>query len=123
MSATLDKVLDRWETESLWGWDFPMMAMTACRLGRFDDAVNLLLMDSPKNTYMPNGHNRQCDSGTLSHGSGTLSHDSGALPLYLPGNGGLLIAAAMLAAGFEGKAGSSFPEGFIVKSEGLHAYL
>jgi hypothetical protein len=86
-----------------------MMAMTACRLGRFDDAVNLLLMDNPKNTYMPNGHNRQSGSGTL--------------PLYLPGNGGLLIAAAMLAAGFGKKTGSSFPNGFTVNSEGLHAYL
>jgi hypothetical protein len=109
MSATLDKVLAVWDTESLWGWDFPMMAMTACRLGRFDDAVKLLLMDSPKNTYMPNGHNRQGGSAPL--------------PLYLPGNGGLLIAAAMMAAGFGNKTGSSFPNGFTVRAEGLYAYL
>ncbi|MDR1308009.1 MAG: hypothetical protein LBK74_10605, partial [Treponema sp.] len=113
MSATLDKVLEVWDMDSLWGWDFPMMAMTACRLGRYDDAIDILLMDSPKNTYMPNGHNRQ--------------QGSGALPLYLPGNGGLLIASAMMAAGYGGpagvKTGCSFPKGFTLKAEGLHAYI
>jgi hypothetical protein len=113
MAATLDKVLETWDMDSLWGWDFPMMAMTACRLGRYNDAVNLLLMDSPKNTYLPNGHNRQ--------------RGYEALPLYLPGNGGLLIAAAMLAAGYGAKSGaksgSSFPGGFTLKTEGLHGYL
>ncbi|MDR0732039.1 MAG: hypothetical protein LBF63_10255, partial [Treponema sp.] len=117
MSATLDKVLEVWDMDSLWGWDFPMMAMTACRLGRYDDAVDLLLMDSPKNTYMPNGHNRQ--------------QGSDALPLYLPGNGGLLIASAMMAAGYGGpagglaggKTGSSFPRSFAIHAEGLHAYI
>jgi hypothetical protein len=109
MSATLDKVIKTWDMSSFYGWDFPMMAMTACRLGRYDDAVNLLLMDSPKNTYLPNGHNRQ--SGDR------------ALPLYLPGNGALLIAAAMLAAGYGGKTGPLFPKGFSVQAEGLYAYI
>jgi hypothetical protein len=117
MSATLNKVLAAWDLDTFYGWDFPMMAMTACRLGRFDDAVNLLLMDGSKNTYLPNGHNKQCGND--------------ALPLYLPGNGGLLIAIAMLAAGYGGSAdgktagttGTSFPKGFTVKTEGLNAYI
>jgi hypothetical protein len=88
MNATLDRVLKDWDRESLWGWDFPMMAMTACRLGRREDAVRLLLMDSPKNTYLPNGHNQQTGSDDL--------------PLYLPGNGGLLLATAMMTAGYDG---------------------
>jgi hypothetical protein len=104
MSATLDQVLAVWDWQSLWGWDFPMMAMTAYRLGRLEDALDLLLRDSPKNTYLPNGHNRQTGSNDL--------------PLYLPGNGGLLLAAAMMAADPQG-----FPPGFTVQSEGLHAYL
>jgi hypothetical protein len=108
MSATLDRVIETWDMSSFYGWDFPMMAMTACRLGRYDDALNLLLMESPKNTYLPNGHNKQ-------------SGDK-ALPLYLPGNGGLLIATAMLAAGYDGKPGPLFPKGFSVRAEGLHAY-
>ena len=103
MSATLDKVLAAWDMRTFYGWDFPLMAMTACRLGRFNDAIAILLMDSPKNTWLPNGHNKQ-------------TGDS-ALPLYLPGNGGLLTAAAMMAAG------SSFPEGFTLQAEGLHAYI
>jgi hypothetical protein len=104
MSATLDRVLAVWDWRSLWGWDFPMMAMTAYRLGRLEDAVDILLRDSPKNTYLPNGHNRQTGSNDL--------------PLYLPGNGGLLLAAAVMAAGTRG-----FPPGFKVQAEGLHAYF
>jgi len=109
MSATLDKVLEVWDKKTFYGWDFPMMAMTACRLGRFADAVDLLLMDSPKNTWLENGHNRQ-------------SGDD-ALPLYLPGNGGLLLAVAMMAAGYGEKKGSSFPDGFNVEVEGISAYI
>ena len=104
MSATLDRVLAVWDWQSLWGWDFPMMAMTAYRLGRREEAIDLLLRDSPKNTYLPNGHNRQTGSNDL--------------PLYLPGNGSLLLAAAMMAADTQG-----FPPGFTVQSEGLHAYF
>jgi hypothetical protein len=43
-------------------------------------------MDVPKNRYLANGHNYQDDQ----------------LPIYLPGNGGLLTAAAMMAAGWDG---------------------
>jgi hypothetical protein len=109
MSATLYKVLEVWDMKTLWGWDFPMLAMTACRLGRAEDAVKLLLLDSPKNTYLPNGHNMQVGSDDL--------------PLYLPGNAGLLLAVAMMAAGYNGKLGSSFPEGFNVKAEGIAPYV
>ncbi|MDR0584370.1 MAG: hypothetical protein LBG57_08505 [Treponema sp.] len=109
MSATLDRVLAVWDMKTFYGWDFPLMAMTACRLGRFNDAIDILLMDSPKNTFLPNGHNRQAGDD--------------ALPLYLPGNGGLLTAVAMMAAGYGGKTGSSFPEGFTVRAEGLYAYI
>jgi len=109
MSATLDKVLEVWDKKTFYGWDFSMMAMTACRLGRYSDAVDLLLMESPKNTWLENGHNRQ------------IFDD--ALPLYLPGNGGLLLASAMIAAGYGNKKGSSFPDGFNVKAEGISAYI
>lgn len=88
MMATLERVWRDWQLERMWGWDFPMMAMTAARLGRPDLAVEALLCDSPKNTYLPNGHNRQGPRKDL--------------PLYLPGNGGLLTAVAMMAAGWDG---------------------
>jgi hypothetical protein len=109
MSATLDKVLEKWDKSTLYGWDFPMMAMTACRLGRYNDAVDILLMDSPKNTWLENGHNR-------------MTGDD-ALPLYLPGNGALLLAVAMMARGFGEKKGPFFPEGFTVRTEGLFPYI
>jgi len=109
MSATLDKVLAVWDKKTFYGWDFPMMAMTACRLGRYKDAIDLLLTESPKNTWLENGHNK-------------MTGDD-ALPLYLPGNGGLLLAAAMIAAGYGEKKGSSFPKGFIVNAEGILPYI
>jgi hypothetical protein len=114
MNATLDKVLSVWDRESLWGWDFPMMAMCAARLGRPKDAVELLLMESPKNTWLSNGHNAQADREDL--------------PLYLPGNGGLLLAAAMMAAGWDGDGGGSAPGfpgdgSFRVQAENLRKYI
>jgi hypothetical protein len=86
MRRTLDDVLRDWNWESTWGWDFPMMAMTAARLNDPDRAIDLLLMEKPKNSYIANGGNYQTPR----------------LPLYLPGNGGLLYVTAMMAAGWDG---------------------
>ena len=58
--------------------------MTAARVGEPGIAIDALLMDVQKNTYLNNGHNYQNDR----------------LTLYLPGNGGLLTAVAMMAAGW-----------------------
>ena len=108
MSRTLDAVKKNWDWESTWGWDYPTMAMTAARLGRPDAAVDALFMEVQKNTYLPNGHNYQ----------------DKRLPIYLPGNGGLLSAVAMMAAGWDGAPTNDAP-GFpkdgswTVKWEGL----
>jgi hypothetical protein len=88
MQNTLDKVFEAWNFEDVWGWDFPMMAMTAARLNKPELAITSLLYPAPKNEYLPNGHNKQGDKADL--------------PLYLPGNGGLLIAVGMMAAGWDG---------------------
>jgi hypothetical protein len=95
MLNTLNKVMTDWRMDSVWGWDFPMIAMTAARLGKPEIAIEALLYDSPKNIYLPNGHNRQ-----VTQGNNPLAVET--LPLYLPGNGGLLAAAAMMAAGWTG---------------------
>lgn len=87
MSATLTSVKENWDWESTWGWDYPLLAMCAARLGRPKDAVDFLLMETSKNVYLPNGHNRQKPT---------------RLQLYLPGNGGLLMAIAMMAGGWDG---------------------
>ena len=112
MSATLEDVLASWDWGSTWGWDYPVMAMTAARLGRAEEAVDLLLTDTGKNTVLPNGHNRQ----------------TGSLPLYLPGNGGLLTAVALMAGGWEdtgtqapaaSRTCPGFPDHWEVRAEGF----
>ncbi|SDT11540.1 hypothetical protein [Actinopolymorpha singaporensis] len=108
MRTTLRDVLDRWEWSDTWGWDYPLLAMTACRVGEPRLAVEALLLDTPKNHYLGNGHNFQ---------------RPGTLPLYLPGNGGLLYAVAMMAAGWDGAPegpAPGFPDtGWQVRSENL----
>ncbi len=98
MKNTLNKVLEAWDYESLWGWDFAVMAMTAVRLGLKGKAVELLLTDTPKNRYVKSGNNAQGERKDL--------------PLYLPGNGSILLAVPMLAAGVKGKVGkfAGFPD-------------
>ncbi|HEY3330284.1 MAG TPA: hypothetical protein VGK19_09715 [Capsulimonadaceae bacterium] len=86
MRRTLESVLEKWDWGSAWGWDFPVLAMTATRLDLASTAIDALLMDVPKNTYFRNGHNFQVTT---------------SLPLYLPGNGGLLAAIAMMAGGLD----------------------
>lgn len=86
MENTLDRIEDSWKFETMWGWDFAMMAMTAARLGQPERAVSFLLMDTGKNTYVVSGNNYQKDNLHL--------------PLYLPGNGALLMAMAMMIGGW-----------------------
>ena len=87
MTTTLNWVMDNWEWESTWGWDYGMIAMCAARLGMGERAIEALLIGKGKNTYLPNGHNFQ---------------EPKRLRLYLPGNGALLTAVAMMCAGWDG---------------------
>ena len=87
MKATLDDVMQHWNWATTWGWDYGMVAMTAARLGQPETALKALLIDTQKNTYLKNGHNFQT---------------SDRLRLYLPGNGALLSAIAMMCAGWDG---------------------
>jgi hypothetical protein len=86
MRRTFDWIWENWNWADTWGWDYPVLAMTAARLGDPRRAVDALLLDAPKNVCRPNGHNYQRPE----------------LTIYLPGNGGLLYAAALMAAGWEG---------------------
>jgi hypothetical protein len=86
MRHTLDWIWDHWNWPDTWGWDYPMVAMTAARLGEQERAIDALLLDTPKNHYGINGHNYQRPG----------------LTIYLPGNGGILYATAMMAAGWGG---------------------
>lgn len=87
MNSTLDWIVDNWKWSTSWGWDFPMTAMTATRLRQPGKAVDALMLNMQKNTYLNNGHNYQ----------------DKRLRLYLPGNGGLLSAVALMCAGWDGE--------------------
>ena len=93
MRRTLIKVMKEWKWDRTWGWDYPLTAMTAARLGEPKLAVDALLVTTDKNRFLPNGHNWQREN----------------LPCYLPGNGGLLYAVAMMAAGWQGAPASQAP--------------
>jgi hypothetical protein len=111
MQNTFNWIWDNWSWNKTWGWDFPMTAMTATRLGNPDKAIDALLMNITTNTYLNNGHNYQDDR----------------LTLYLPGNGGLLSAIAMMCAGYDGStiANPGIPKNgkWKVKWEGLQKML
>lgn len=38
---TLDKVNREWQSDKIWGWDFPMMAMGAARSGNPELALDM----------------------------------------------------------------------------------
>ena len=107
MQNTLNWIWTNWNWGKTWGWDYPMTAMNAARLGDAEKAVSALLMDKRTNTYLVNGHNYQ---------------DS-RLRVYLPGNGGLLTAVSMMCAGWDGNKTKNpgFPKdgNWKVKWEGL----
>ena len=87
MGQTLSWAMQNWNWATTWGWDYGMMAMCAARLGQGETALQALLNDKGKNTYLVNGHNFQ---------------EPKRLRLYLPGNGSLLDAVAMMCAGWDG---------------------
>jgi protein-glucosylgalactosylhydroxylysine glucosidase len=66
-------------------------------------ALDALFIESPKNRWAANGHNYQREN----------------LQLYLPGNGGLLAAVAMMATAWKGFA----VKGWQVRHEGLNPVL
>jgi hypothetical protein len=110
MDRTLAAVEKTWKFEHTWGWDFPMLAMTAARLGHPDKAVDYLL-NYPSFTWDEHG---------LSGG--------GVAPYpYFPSNGGLLYAVALMTGGWDGSTGAApgFPKdgSWTVKYEGMKPAL
>lgn len=93
MHSTIKKVMQVWDWKGTWGWDYPMVAMAATRLGMPDLAMDALMMPVTKNTYLPDGHNYQRSN----------------LRCYLPGNGSLLTAIALMCAGWDGYKGPPDP--------------
>ena len=48
MRSTLERTIRDWRWERTWGWDYPMCAMTAARLGLARTAIDMLMYDSAK---------------------------------------------------------------------------
>lgn len=123
MGRTLDAVLAHWDWETkIWGWDYPMIAMTAARLGRPATAVEILLRDGPNNRYLPNGHCPQRSDEKLEPNAppGARKRE---IAVYLPANGAFLSAVALMVAGWDGCT-EEFPgipkDGtWVVRAEGL----
>lgn len=106
---TLFQVGKLWNFDRVWGWDFPMLAMAAARVGESKLAVDYLLHSSP---------NFQFDEHGLATG--------GPFP-YFPSNGGLLTAVAMMIEGWGGSVGDTpgFPKDgtWKIKAEGFNPLL
>ena len=98
LKASMERMKETWDFDSLWGWDFAFLAMTYAKLGMYDEAFDMLLYKTSKNTYAVNGNNVQ----------GTRKD----LPLYLPGNGSLLLAMSALKS----------TEKWYVETEGIMKY-
>ncbi|KAJ7769677.1 Six-hairpin glycosidase-like protein [Mycena maculata] len=102
---TTEKVWATWNISNVWGWDFPMLAMSAARIGDQEQALEWLLHPL-----------FQFDDAGMPVGGVRVPTP------YFPGAGGLLYAIAMMAEGWDGSNGTApgFPaEGWNVRAEGL----
>lgn len=93
MKRTYEKVRATWKFDACWGWDFPMAAMTAARLGKPADAIDMFLYNSNQNTFDAHG----------------MASEGKTHYPYMPANGGLLYAVAMMCAGWDGSVSLATP--------------
>jgi hypothetical protein len=131
MRRTLRAVEADWDLRQTWGWDYPLLAMTAARLHEPDKAIEFLL--SPAKNFQfgvsgmtPRVHLDQHAADLVPAALGS-NNDDGAgyrrlAETYFPSNGGLLLAVALMAAGWDGENAPTpgFPtQGWKVRAEGL----
>jgi hypothetical protein len=130
MRRTLKAVLKDWDLRQTWGWDWPMLAMTATRLGEPELAVRFLLTEqknfqfgatgmTPRVHIAENGAELVKDAAPGPDGPGYQR----VAETYFPSNGSLLLAIALMTAGGSDGTGKNagFPvEGWQVRSEGIH---
>ncbi|KAH8684544.1 Six-hairpin glycosidase-like protein [Tricladium varicosporioides] len=107
LQGTAEKVSQVWDFKNLFGWDFPMLAMNAARMGDSEKAVKYLL--DPEWNFddigMPVGGPRV------------------ATP-YFPSSGGLLWAVGMMGGGWDGaNEVKRWPNGWTVECEGFRSAL
>lgn len=137
MRRTFEAVEANWDVRQTWGWDFPMMAMTAARVGEPEKAVDWLFADLKNNQWGPTGMTPRVhldehadELVPVSAGAGgvemAINPDGPgyrrAAETYFPSNGSLLMAVGLMAAGWDGSTGHApgFPkDGWTVRVEGL----
>jgi hypothetical protein len=117
MARTLDAVLEHWDLRQTWGWDWPMLAMTAARLGRPAQAVDLLLWEARNFQFGVSGMTPRLhvagDSAPHATGAEDTPGYRRVAETYFPSNGALLLAVASLAERGE------FPKEWRVRAEGF----
>jgi hypothetical protein len=136
MRNTLDRMKRDWDLRQTWGWDYPMIAMTAARLKAPEEALDWLFFDAKNNRFGTTGMTPRVHLDA--HAAAFVPTATGAsqppaagpdgpgyqraAQTYFPSNGSLLLAVALMAGGWDGEAGQTpgFPKtGWKVKAEGL----
>ncbi|RYG96156.1 MAG: hypothetical protein EON57_15535, partial [Alphaproteobacteria bacterium] len=126
---TLRATEAHWDLRQTWGWDFPVIAMTAARLGEPENAIAWLFRDLPNNKWGVSGMTPRVHleaEKQLVGAAGAAGPDgpgyARAAEAYFPSNGSLLLAVGMMAAGWDGSTGPNpgFPkQGWKVRYEGI----
>jgi hypothetical protein len=126
MGRTLAAMLAHWDLRQTWGWDWPMLAMTATRLGQPERAVDFLLTSQKNFQFGVSGMTPRVHvvADDAPHAAGIGVDGPGyrrAAETYFPSNGSLLLAVALMVAGEgEGQLHPGFPkDGWVVRSEGI----
>jgi hypothetical protein len=122
MRRTLAATEADWDLRQTWGWDYPMIAMTAARLGEPDKAVDWLFRDTANNHWGVSGMTPRVSLDATANGGPDGPGYARMAETYFPSNGGLLLAAGMMAAGWDGSTGPApgFPRhGWKLQVEGI----
>jgi hypothetical protein len=137
MRRTLHAVETDWDLRQTWGWDYPLIAMTAARLHEPEKAIQFLLFNGKNNQYSVSGmtprvhlaeHASSFVAGTPASSQPTVGPDGPGYrreaETYFPSNGSLLLAVGLMAAGWDSERSPlpGFPKDgrWQVRAEGLH---
>ncbi len=101
-NQTMNRIYQSWNWTASFGWDFPVVAIAAARLGDYDRAVEFLLQP-----------NFQFDDVGMPIGGTRVPTP------YFPGSTSLLMAVAMMAGGWKDAPGLKFPSNWNVQVEGF----
>ncbi|HET7811845.1 MAG TPA: hypothetical protein VFL16_14840 [Steroidobacteraceae bacterium] len=127
MRRTLKAIVSDWDLRQTWGWDWPMLAMTATRLDEPEMAIDFLLTDAKNFQFGVSGMTPRVhivtDAAPHAAGSDDGPGYRRAAETYFPSNGSLLLAIGLMVAGGQSvhELNPGFPPNgqWIVHSEGI----